>query len=232
MQVSPRALLDNSDGNISSEVQNNSGILRRSEITNFERFKQTITNFSFINAFKTLTKTRCKEWDNRELDIIESFKFMTTVMTLVLGTSFFLMSGATYNTWKLLDFFQLLFFAFVVSCNNALDVFYYLSMFLGVYKCLQIYEANDNKFGIKDALKLYARKILRLAPLYYTVFFFGWYVGVRMNSGPIWYSYGNLFYDCGTYWWADLLFIGNFVPFFTPATSGCMYWCWAICCDV
>ena len=59
--------------------------------------KSKITNFSIISAYKNLTNTRCKEWDNRELDIIEAFKYITSLMVLIYATSFYALSGPLYN---------------------------------------------------------------------------------------------------------------------------------------
>jgi peptidoglycan/LPS O-acetylase OafA/YrhL len=84
----------------------------------------------------------------------------------------------------------------------ATDLFIALSGFLGAYKGLQIYEANGGKFPVKEALKMYARKFLRLAPMLYIIFFFGWAAGSRLQDTPSWMNYKEMFYQCDTYWWA------------------------------
>jgi peptidoglycan/LPS O-acetylase OafA/YrhL len=147
-----------------------------------------------MNGFKELVSTRCNPWDNRELDIIEGFKFASFLMLQFLSTSLFLNGAPQYNVWKMLDFLQQLFFTVVISCNMATDLFIVLSGFLGAYKCLQIYEANGGKIYFKDMLKLYARKFLRLAPMLYLIFFFGWASGSRFSDGPVWINYQALFY--------------------------------------
>ncbi len=113
-----------------------------------------------------------------------------------------------------------------------MEAFICMSGFFGAYKCLQIYDANGGKLSFKDVLKIYARKILRILPLYYAVFFFGWLVGSRLLDAPLWYNYKQLYLDCSKYWWAQLLFIGNLVPFFEEATEGCMYWSWFVTTDL
>lgn len=81
-------------------------------------------------------------------------------------------------------------------------------------------------------MKLYARKILRVLPVYYGVLFFGWFIGPRLGSGPLWFNFKKLFYNCNRTWWAQLLFIGNFYPFYTEVDEGCMYWTWSITVDL
>ena len=66
------------------------------------------------------------------------------------------------------------------------DLFILINGFLGTYKCLQIYEANGGKFYISDALRLYARKFLRLAPMLYLMFFLGWFITPRLKDSPAW----------------------------------------------
>lgn len=134
-----------------------------------------------------MTKTRCREWDDRELDILEAFKGMSFVMLQIMATAFFLISSSTINTWKILDFFQQIPFTVVVSCNVAMETFFCISGFLAGYKCLQIYEANGNHLGVIDILKMYARKILRVLPLSYLVFFFGWTVVPYLRDGALGY---------------------------------------------
>lgn len=79
---------------------------------------------------------------------------------------------------------------------------------------------------------MYARKFLRLAPLLYAVFFFGWAAGARIENGPNWTNYQSLFLRCDSYWWAQLLFVGNIFPFFEETNGGCFYWAWTFYCDM
>jgi len=50
--------------------------------------------------------TRCKAEDDRELDVLEGFKFLSFVLLQLTGTAFFLMTGPIQNVWKLLDLFS------------------------------------------------------------------------------------------------------------------------------
>jgi len=93
-------------------------------------------SFSWIEAFRELRSTKCKPWDDRELDVLEAFKFISFALIQITGTSLFLTSAATVNTWKMLDFFSQVFFTVVGCCNQGIDVFFAISGFLGIYKCL------------------------------------------------------------------------------------------------
>ena len=130
------------------------------------------------------------------------------------ATSVFLNYVPQYAPWKMGKMLSGIFLTVVLSCAQLADYFFLISIFLGTYKFLQIYEANGGKITLKDALKMYAKKYLRLAPMLYLVFLFGWTSGARLSEGPAWINYENLFYKCDSYWWAQLLFVGNLVPWF------------------
>jgi peptidoglycan/LPS O-acetylase OafA/YrhL len=49
---------------------------------------------------------------------------------------------------------------------------------------MQIYDAYGGKVPLKDTLKFYLRKIIRLAPMLYFIFFMGWALGARFQDSP------------------------------------------------
>jgi peptidoglycan/LPS O-acetylase OafA/YrhL len=86
-------------------------------------------------------------------------------------------------------------FAIVIDGNIVMEAFTFISTFLGAYKLFQLY---DEKGGLtfKDVLKFYARKYLRLAPLYYFCFFLGWAIFPKMGAGPLWFTASTMYTDC------------------------------------
>lgn len=89
---------------------------------------------SWITGFKILVTSRRKSWDNVELDVLESFKAISFIMLMIVGTAFYLICSATTNTWHILDFFRQPFFTFVLSTNTAIEVFFMISAFLSFYR--------------------------------------------------------------------------------------------------
>lgn len=84
-------------------------------------------------------------------------------------------------------------------------------------------------------LKAYARKLLRLVPVYWAIFFLSWGLYPRSTTGgPFWYVSANLFATCKDDWWARLLMIGNLVPQFVSQAPvmGCFFWGWIIDVDL
>lgn len=85
--------------------------------------------------------------------------------------------------------------------------------------------------SVKDVSKIYLRKYLRLAPFYYFILFAGSNYCGYLSDGPVWATLNALWYNCDSQWWYKVLFIGNLNAFQEP-TEGCMYWVWAIQCDM
>lgn len=136
------------------------------------------------------------------------------VLCIINVTALQLMTSAIANPWKILHFFQMLCIAVVISAQIAVESFYAYSAFIGAYQCFMILEANGKTtFTIAEILKMYLRKYLRLAPCYYILLFAGWNSCSRISDGPLWSIMRNLWFDCDTYWWSKLLFIGNIYGF-------------------
>ena len=142
------------------------------------------------------------------------------------------MTGPVQNVWKLLDLFSQFIFSAVIGSSAAMEVFITISAFLGSYKSMVLFHNREQSY-LKGSLKLIFRKFLRMAPLFYFLFFAGWFaLPYFQNIGPQWYLYQSLYQDCDRYWWAQLLFLGNWVPFFEDGNRGCFFWGFGIYCDL
>jgi hypothetical protein len=91
---------------------------------------------SLGQAWNCLVSSRCKHWDDRELDIIEGFKFFSFFLGNLCITSEYQMFCQTVNTWVMNDFFKEWMFTAICSANVMADVFFAFSGFLGSYRLL------------------------------------------------------------------------------------------------
>lgn len=103
--------------------------------------KGKILSFSIVRAWKALSESKCKRWDDKELDVIEGFKFFSFFLGQLCLTAEFLMCTQTINPWMIQRFFEELLFTIVVSSNIVMECFTTLSAFLGAYKLFSLYEA-------------------------------------------------------------------------------------------
>ena len=74
-----------------------------------------------------------------------------------------------------------------IGANIGLEIFIFVSAFLGGYKLFQIMDAKNGVLDIKDILKWWARKFLRLAPMYYLMWIVLWGLTSRTDTGPLWH---------------------------------------------
>lgn len=163
--------------------------------------------------------------------MFEGIKFICYIFGQLTLTSQFVMDTQMQNPWMMMTFFKKLVFCAAVSGAIVMETFVFASAFFGAYKLFQVY---DSKGGLtaSDVGKFYLAKYLRLAPMFYFVFFVGWALFPYMGAGPMWYSAHTMFQDCKSYWWAQVLFISNMVPYFQAPNYGCFFWSWIVVCDM
>lgn len=161
----------------------------------------------------------------QKLAIIDGMRVLCLVWILILGVCQFTMSASAANPWALQTYFHTYAFTAVYSSNLGFDeLFFFASLFATL------------KLAQKPSLGLYLKTILgrylRLAPLYYAVFLFGWQIGPHLSDGPCWFTYEKGFSNCDSYWWSVFTMTSNFVPEYVIANEGCYYWGWYPPCDL
>jgi len=62
-------------------------------------------SFSIASSWRTLVDSKCKPWDDRELDVLEGFKFISYFLGQLCLTAEFLMCTQTLNPWMIERFF-------------------------------------------------------------------------------------------------------------------------------
>jgi hypothetical protein len=133
-----------------------------------------------------LCASRCKLWDDRELDVFEGAKFMCYILAQLTLTSQFTMNTQMVNPWMMETYFTKYWFAIVISGAIVMENFMCFSAFFGAYKLFQIYDSKG-ELTWTDIRNFYVSKYLRLAPMFYFIFFAGWALFPYMGVGPIWY---------------------------------------------
>jgi len=159
--------------------------------------------------------------------MIEGFKFISQALGIFCLTAEFLMFTMIINPWQIIQFFKKLIFTVVGSGDIVMETFFAFSAFFASYRLLQVNEVQGTLF-FSDYAKMWGRKFLRLAPVFYFVFFVGWAIFPYMGAGPIWYNSNLMYEECSKYWWAQLLFISNLYPNFQAPNEGCFFWSYII----
>jgi hypothetical protein len=83
-----------------------------------------------------LKGTRCKPWDNREMDILDGWKANAFILYTISQTAVMILFGVLINLFGIFKLLRNLFITVVMSSNMALEIFIFISAFLGFYKAM------------------------------------------------------------------------------------------------
>lgn len=115
------------------------------------------------------------------------------------------------------------------SSRFAVDTFLCISGFLVVHV---LKRKLHHEPKISEIASILAFRILRILPLYTMCVGFWMFVAPHLGSGPFWYQWENFLEPCRNYWWTNLLFLNNFLPWGSPTTDTCFYHSWYLAVDV
>ena len=90
-----------------------------------------------------------------------------------------------------------------------MDAFFCLAGFLGTYVLLGKFAKSRGYINVPMA---YFHRWYRLAPALGFLILSCMFLFPFIVSGPIAYMYEGVIKNCNSYWWSNLLFINNLVP--------------------
>ena len=99
------------------------------------------------------------------------------------------------------------------GAEYAVDSFLWISGVLMAY--LFIIELNKlQKFTGNKIFLMYIHRFLRITPMYLFCVLFIWSMQRYIGSGPLWIDAENLVGNCDEYWYANFIYLNNFIPGF------------------
>ena len=113
------------------------------------------------------------------------------------------------------------------SSRFAVDTFLCISGFLVVYVLKERLAPN-----LGSILSVLAFRLLRILPLYLVCLGFWILIAPHLGSGPFWYQWEDILEPCRQFWWTNLLFVNNFLPWGMPTSKTCFYHSWYLAVDV
>jgi peptidoglycan/LPS O-acetylase OafA/YrhL len=171
-----------------------------------------IQAFSFGWVYKFYATTRCKPWDNRELDALDGIRAKCFVLYTMSQTAVMILFTVLINLFEIFKLLRNFFINIVISANLALEIFLFISVFLGFYKCMQIMDAKQGVLTPLDIFRLWLKKFMRLAPAYYIMWLLIWTCTSRANSGPLWHLAQINTRTCAEDWVPTFYMVGNIWP--------------------
>lgn len=179
-----------------------------------------------------LSGTRAKPWDDRELDVLEGFKFISFVLCTISQTAFMLFYTTLIDLLSIFTLLRRIEVTQFIASNLGLETFVFVSAFLGAYRAFQIMEAKNETLNSGDIMKFYIRKFMRLAPAYYGMWALLWSATSRIGQGAIWHNTDISFEKCKDEWLPTLLMIGNLAPSEMNPYEGCYQFAWPLQIDM
>jgi len=92
--------------------------------------------FSFGPMYDFCSGTRCKPWDNRELDVLDGFKANAFVLYTISQTAIMILFAVLINLFEIFALLRNLFINIVMAANLGLEIFIFISAFFGFYKSM------------------------------------------------------------------------------------------------
>lgn len=144
---------------------------------------------------------------------------------IILGHTFYYwLNTALANPLIPLDLFKSFSFNIVSSGPYAVDIFFWLSGFLGVY--IMLSSAKQKRGRLQPFHMVIIHRYLRIVPLYGATLLFYWFLMTAVGTGPMFFTmYKGRAEYCESTWWIHLLFLNNFYEF-NKYSNNCMGWTW------
>lgn len=196
------------------------------EVRNDVKPRGALQNFFFAFAVKNNTTRliygRSKVPD-KELEILNGIRVIS-ISTVILGhTILYSLRGPVSNPLVMFQWFDRWTFYILMSAPYSVDIFFWLSGFLGSYLMLEMYKKKNGRGQPYHFVMLH--RFLRIVPLYFATLLHFWFIMAMGGNGPIFYMYKDDYAGaCNKYWWSHVLFFNNFYPF--THDEQCMGWTW------
>lgn len=185
-------------------------------------------SFALYNNTKRLIYGRSAKPD-RELEILNGLRVISILFVVYGHTFLYSLRGPTSNPLEFFRWFDLWYFYILMAAPYSVDVFFWLSGFLGTYLMMEMMRKRNGK--LQNYFMIMLHRVLRLIPLYLATLLFFWQIMSMVGTGPVFFKYYEEYSGaCTSYWWAHLLFINNFFPLFTD--EQCMGWTWYLPNDI
>ena len=110
----------------------------------------------------------------------------------------------------------------LLSDEFAVDSFFWLSGLLATRALVKYAQGR----GWKWIPQSYLFRYLRLTPLYFFVLLFWWKALRVVGLGPLWLNQRGGYRRCKRYWWTNMLYVNNLVPFKDTFTEQCFGHAW------
>lgn len=196
------------------------GKYQRSQYITRGSVLEIINSFSIAKMYRFLAGTRCKPWDNRELDSFDGVKVFSFAIATIGQAGCCLLITWFYNVFTVFSILRSLVGCMITMANIGMEPFFFISAFFTVYRCMMIMDAKEQRLNLADWFKIVMRKFFRLAPVYYSCWVIIWGLTPYVVQGALSYVSNNNMTSCSTDWMSTFFMTSNLSFNITPF-QGC-----------
>jgi peptidoglycan/LPS O-acetylase OafA/YrhL len=132
---------------------------------------------------------RIKDEDDQELEVFNGIRVLACTGIILGSTYFYMLKGPLQNMEVIQEWMEYWTFSLVLSAEHTVDIFFWLTAFIGSYFMLGKMAERDNVKAVSWFM-IYASRVVRLLPLYmFSMFFFWKFLVLYGGSGPLFYQY-------------------------------------------
>ena len=151
------------------------------------KLDRVIKCVSVQQSLRTLFTRRAKE-DDLEFEVFNGMRVLALTCIIMGNTYFFMLKGALQNMDIIQEWMSNFLFSIVLSAEFVVDVFFWLSAFIGSYFMLSRMHANEGLLG--NYFRIYLDRMVRLLPTYFFALLFFWkFLVLFGGDGPMFYMY-------------------------------------------
>lgn len=207
------------------------GKYQRSQYVNRGSVLEIINSFSIGKMYNFLAGTRCKPWDNRELDAFDGVKVFSFAVATIGQAGCCLLITWFYNVFNVFSILRSLLGCMITMANIGMEPFFFISTFFTVYRCMMIMDAKEKTLDLADWFKIVMRKFFRLAPVYYSCWIIMWALTPYVVQGALSYVSNNNMTSCSSDWVSTMFMASNLSFTITPY-MGCYQSAWPLQVDL
>ncbi|XP_060528416.1 nose resistant to fluoxetine protein 6-like isoform X2 [Cylas formicarius] len=185
-------------------------------------FHEVTLCFSFPRNYEKLTS---EGRNSNGLDCLSGMKVYSMLLIIVLHRIMFEFGSPMVNPKYVEKLYTKFETTLLLNGPILVETFFTISGFLATYLMLgQFRKSKRVNLGL-----FYVHRIVRMSPTYAVVLAFYCTLFIKLGTGPFWQQRVGLEQErCLASWWANLLYINNYVN----TDKICMFQSWYVSCDM
>ncbi|KAL1488454.1 hypothetical protein ABEB36_014925 [Hypothenemus hampei] len=202
-------------------------VLIRRDTYRHLKIKGKLHNIVICCSFpRNFSKFTSKGQNLEGLDCLSGMRVYSMILIIVLHRIMFEFGSPMVNPKYVEKLYTKFETTLLLNGPILVETFFTLSGFLATYLILG--QLKGSKKGV-NLLLFYVHRIIRMSPTYAVILFFYCTIFIKLGTGPFWQERVGVEQErCLSSWWANLLYINNYVN----TDKICMFQSWYVACDM